>query len=470
MKEIDEGTGDDLMGNVLIERDTMVDIADSIRGKTGGVELMKPDEMPGAIDSIPGKSVADREKAIRFFSYDGELLYSFTLEELDELEDLPPVPEVQGLVSQGWNWTLAELRYNGDMVDVGPMYITDDGATRIYIKLEGSRLSPVLGFMQSAENGVAVDWGDGSPTERSQVSGNTRVNLGHTYPAAGSYVISLLPDEGTTITIGGKSYTGGQYASDLLYMSTDNVAEHRIYSDAVRKIEMGRNVDFRSYAFAGLMRMISITTPEWGSMSDYAFVGCTSLRMYTMPKGFIMMNGNAFSSCTSLRQIAIPSSMVMLQSEAFDGCASLERMSHIRWNQCPMSTFAGCRSLTSVHLVNKLGIPADEFSGAGALREVTFENTENMMSIGKNAFLNCSSLETIVIPAEVGRIYMAAFKNTGLKSVYVCPETPPYLDDATVFENTPSDMVIYVPHGCLAAYSAASYWSTYADRMVEMPE
>ena len=65
---------------------------------------------------------------------------------------------------------------------------------------------------------------------------------------------------------------------------------------------------------------------------------------------------------------------------------------------------------------------------------------------------------------------MAAFKNTGLKSVYVCPETPPYLDDATVFENTPSDMVIYVPHGCLAAYSAASYWSTYADRMVEMPE
>ena len=30
---------------------------------------------------------------------------ALTAEEVAELEALPPVPEVQGLVSQGWNWT-----------------------------------------------------------------------------------------------------------------------------------------------------------------------------------------------------------------------------------------------------------------------------------------------------------------------------------------------------------------------------
>ena len=230
------------MSNVLIDRGTMGAIAESIRSKTGAADPMKPREMPGAIDSIPsggGGSAADPELPVRFFSYDGDLLFSYTLEEIAELEDLPPVPEVQGLISQGWNWTLAELIENGREADVGPMYITDDGATRVYISLTEGRLSPVLGFQQNKANGVTVDWGDGSTQETSSLL-NAAVNMEHTYARAGKYVISLLPDQDATLTL--QSYSPSAGCSKLVYANRATSNENKVYVCAVTNIELGRNI------------------------------------------------------------------------------------------------------------------------------------------------------------------------------------------------------------------------------------
>lgn len=72
----------------------------------------------------------------------------------------------EGLTAQGWNWTLAEAkRYAAayGSCEIGQNYITDDGKTRAYIDIaETEKLGVTVCFIQSAANGVSVDWGDGS--------------------------------------------------------------------------------------------------------------------------------------------------------------------------------------------------------------------------------------------------------------------------------------------------------------------
>ncbi len=42
-------------------------------------------------------------KDVNFFDMDGTLLYTYTLEELQSLTDLPTLPERKGFKCQGWN-------------------------------------------------------------------------------------------------------------------------------------------------------------------------------------------------------------------------------------------------------------------------------------------------------------------------------------------------------------------------------
>ena len=460
------------MGNVLIERDTMVDIADSIRGKTGSVELMKPDEMPQAIDSIPsggGGSAADPELPVRFFSYDGDLLYSYTLEEVAELEALPPVPEVQGLVSQGWNWTLAELVENGRQADVGPMYITDDGATRVYISLTEGRLSPVLGFKQNKANGVTVDWGDGSSLETSSVL-NSAVNMEHTYARAGNYVISLLPDQDATLTIQGSS---SQLSTGILvYANKSTLIENKVYTCAVKRIELGRNTSLKDYAFLQYVCLKSISVPAYiQQLGHYAFSFCYGLKMLVIPRGVTTISEQLLINCINLQHVSIPYSVSIIEMMSVCSCYLLDRVALPRtvteiWDYA----FSACYSVRSFCFPDGVTeIKSACMQEMHALQRVDFGDA-HIETIFSSAFSKCTSLGTIEIPETVKSIYPQAFANTNCKSIFVYPEKPPTLVSNNVFQGIWNDCVIYVPHGCLAAYQAATNWSDYASHMVEMPE
>lgn len=96
------------------------------------------------------------ESDINFWDYDGTLLYAWTLAELAGKTELPPLSSHDGLICQGWNWTFQDIKSVGHAVDVGAMYITDDGKTRIYIHLEEGRTSPMLSICPNGT--VTVDW------------------------------------------------------------------------------------------------------------------------------------------------------------------------------------------------------------------------------------------------------------------------------------------------------------------------
>ena len=140
-----------------------------------------------------GGASADK-KDVNFYDYDGTILHSYTLNEAQELSELPELPTRNGLVCQGWNWTLEDINAMGRAVDVGATYITDDGATRIYIRLPEDRKSPVIGVCPKGT--VTVDWGDGTAPDILTGTSVTSVKWTptHNYAKSGEYVIRLFVD------------------------------------------------------------------------------------------------------------------------------------------------------------------------------------------------------------------------------------------------------------------------------------
>ena len=96
------------------------------------------------------------EKVAYFCDYDGTILYSYGVDEIAALEELPANPSHPGLIAQGWNWTLPQIKEcvaDGGHIDIGQTYITDDNSTRIHITLSDvNLLSPTLTL---ALNGTA---------------------------------------------------------------------------------------------------------------------------------------------------------------------------------------------------------------------------------------------------------------------------------------------------------------------------
>lgn len=80
----------------------------------------------------------------------------------------------------------------------------------------------------------------------------------------------------------------------------------------------------------------------------------------------------------------------------------------------------------------------------------------------------CTNLTSVTIPSSVTSIGHNAFRScSALTSVTVEATTPPRLG-LNVFEST-NNAPIYVPAESVDAYKAATYWSTYADRIQAIP-
>ena len=115
------------------------------------------EEIIGQLAAGGGTIGAASSKDVNFYDYDGTLLYAYTLDEAHALTALPKAPAHEGLVFDGWNWALEKVQSLTRPMNIGAMYSTDDGSTRIYIHLNDGRTSPMLGICVNGT--VTVDWG-----------------------------------------------------------------------------------------------------------------------------------------------------------------------------------------------------------------------------------------------------------------------------------------------------------------------
>ena len=399
----------------------MKSVADAIRAKAGTTDLLEwPDGFKAAVEGIQtgggGGSTSDVEmKDVNFYDYDGTLVASYTLAEAQALTALPDGPTHDGLTFQGWNWSLADLKITNRKMNVGAMYITYDGATRLHIRIATvGRMTVPLYIGQTVANGVSIDWGDGSTAETLAGTGN--VNTSHTYAEPGDYVISMMPDDGCTLSFGNGS------SSYCVMGATGN--NGRVYCNMLQEVYIGKNVtSIGTHAFQNCYSLASITIPDGvPSISDYAFQNCSSLVSIAIPDSVTSISDYAFQSCSSLVSIAIPDSVTSISSYAFQYCYVLSR--------------------------------------------ITIPN--GVKYIDSVAFANCYSLANIAIPDSITYINSSTFANCYGMRYYdfsACTDIPSLLK-TNVFNGIPSDCQMLIPEALYDEWSTATNWATYASKMV----
>lgn len=443
-------TGDtEDLNAVLTEQEALITtLQETLRGKASG----------GGDDPI-------NKKDVNFYDYDGTLLHSYTIAEAQELTELPSLPEQSGLICQGWNFNLETIKsYNRNM-DVGAIYTTDDGTTRIYIHLEEGRTSPMLGI---GLNGTAtVDWGDGSSPDvltGTNVS-TTQWTQNHDYSAAGDYVIRL------TIT-GSASLKGSRstnsYSYILRHNSTGN-GINNIYNSSVKKIEVGNGVtSIDDSALYYLNSMEYITIPnEVKNIGNYTFAYCTSLKSITIPDGVTYIGTRTFAYCYALRSVYIPDSVTGISDNAFTGNHSLMSITiSNRVNRIDSNAFYNCYALESIVIPDGInGLGGYMFYNCHALRSIYI--SDSVTSLNGYMLVNCRSLSSITIPGGVMTIEPNILNGCmGLRFVNFTKHTAvPALSNANALSGIPEDCEILVPVALYDEWSAATNWSAFADKI-----
>ena len=406
--------------------DFLKDLADAIREKKGTKEPINAQNFASEIASIEssggggGTSSGASKSDVNFYDYDGTLLHSYTKSAFLALSALPDLPTRDGLTCQGWNYTLAKAKEyvtSYGVLDIGAMYITDDGKTRLYIKIaaEGRMIVPLY-FSQTVANGVTIDWGDGSATQT--LSGTGSKNTTHTYTSIGDYVITLKVNSG----ILGLGYGSTSYC---VMGATGN--NGKVYCNMLQKVEIGSGVtSIGACAFYNCYSLASIVIPNGvTSIGNNAFYNCYSLASIVIPNGVTSIGKSAFITCYSLASIVIPSSMTIIEASAFNSCYSLA----------------------------SVVIPSD-------------------VTISNNVFSYCCSLASVVIPNGVTSIKISAFSACYGMAYYdfSASKAIPTLSDTSAFSNIPSDCKIVVPDDLYDTWVAATNWSTYASKIVKASE
>lgn len=150
-----------------------------------------------------------------------------------------------------------------------------------------------------------------------------------------------------------------------------------------------------------------------------AFFYCIQLTSVSLPEGLTSIGSAAFYYCEKLTSIIIPKNVETIGDEAFKQCT-------------------GLTSLVIPNMVTSIGNRA--FSLCTKIHSITFGSSVN--TIGDEAFYACNSLTSIA--------YLGS--------------TPPTLGGSSVFGGIKKDdCTVWVPDGCMSAYSAAGVLSGFSD-------
>lgn len=142
-----------------------------------------------------------------------------------------------------------------------------------------------------------------------------------------------------------------------------------------------------------------ITIPETvTSISQCAFLKCTSLTSVNIPENVIKVGAAAFESCSSLKTVSISAKTTSINNESFVMCHNLERIEIDPDNPTYCSDDGVWYNKDKTELIYY-----------PEARATVYEIPEGVINIGSRAFEYCSLLEKVTIPHSVKTIGTWAF-------------------------------------------------------------
>jgi hypothetical protein len=321
-------------------------------------------------------------KDVNFIDYDGTVLYSYTLAEFAALTALPPNPSHDGLVSEGWMYTLeqakAQAASDGKLY-IGHLYNTTDGRTRIKIRLTEGRLSPYLGLCINGS--VTVDWGDGSA--QSTITGstfNTIVSTQHTYPSAGEYTIYIAVNSGSVRISGNANYGQLLWANET---ASATRTKNAVYMIGITELNIGDNCQIGSTPlYSAIYAKLTYPSHEVIGTSLYGFglgrhlppilclpYGITNLGNYAVDNNYVRtvqipntvtsIGNYVFQKCYAIASLIIPSSVTSIGTSCFNECYGLAEL-HFKSTTPP--TVANSNAFSNLPTDCKIYVPTGKKS------------------------------------------------------------------------------------------------------------
>jgi hypothetical protein len=397
---------------------------DKKRLLTGGKYC--PDDI--VVEAVGGASAAVEASDVNFYDYDGTLLYAYTLAEVQAMDELPPLPAHDGLICQGWNWSLDDLKVYAKPNDIMPFYITEDGATWYDLENDIGRDIAVTFRWHSYGETVLLDFGDGS-----EVYSDSTTAIGST--AEVTHV-----------------YAPGKYRAKLS-----------------GKFDLGKSNAVSDVDANSSMLLKKVFLGEYPyELLNYAFKGCKRLGSYTIPRTTGITEAQVFYECVNLYAVLIPRgglSNQAISSSILQNCVSMQVLSITNTTKKWYGS-GSMRSIKRICVPDELNMVGGSVADSEALVYINIPDVAS--NLYQNAFLRCKSLVALTIPESVVSIGAMALNScSGLMTLKFLPTTPPTVGNANAFTGIPATCVVEVPTGTLAAYQAATNYAGIAAQMVE---
>lgn len=457
VKSITAGAG--LSGGTITESGTIA-VKPATSQEIGGVKVYYDSETESLY--INTNDYSKVSKAVNLYDYDGTLLYSYDKMEFASLENLPQNPTHEGLIGQGWNWTLADAKEHmttHDYLDIGQNYITDDGKTRIYIDLTSNMLDMNLVLYCYEDNTqLEINWGDNTSVV-TFLSENcpSNQNISHTYAASGDYVITIEVKNNKNIAFVGydiESESAADSAARRSKILWGPVSYYSEYLNAISKIEIGNNVsEIKTCGLASLRNLETITIPNSvlsigaaafnndtnlkavifpknltdHTIPDECFVKCLNFEKAVLPNGITTVGTNAFYIDPKLERLIIPDGCEFFSGWAINYCKGLKILS-LPVTSSPLYlapiVYTGLSNIEYLNL-DQIYIEEIPNNGLSSISLKSIELPSSCTEIGEDGISNCPNLESIVLPASVTTLGEYAFAQNFLLKNFSFSRTSP---------------------------------------------
>lgn len=218
----------------------------------------------------------------------------------------------------------------------------------------------------------------------------------------------------------GYVYCDGADGAELIEYRGEVAADFVIPESVggVRAVSVGKGL------LKGKTEVRSLVVPEGvKTIEDEAFRGMTSLESVSLPQSLKRIGRFALADCASIKSIVVPGETTYIGVSAFSGCNALEEIElpfigeyRDREVHGHFGYIFGAKSYDynsdcvpkSLKVVRSSGarIAPNAFNGLSTLKSVELSGA---VTVGENAFSDCTGIDEIILPATVTELHRYAF-------------------------------------------------------------